>query len=271
MTLTVIVTGGSRGLGLELSKHLAKGDYQVISCGRSKPIGDIESIEWHNVDLSEPSSVIQFLNHVYQKHKSIDCIINNAAIFGPIGPLDSFRLSGIERVLNLNLLAPIQLVTQIIQRNKMNLLRVINIGGGGIGGSQVEQRAFPYVLSKIGLHYATEILATEFESTQLLINTVSPGALPTDFMDDALSMPAEISGLEILQGIENRKKLDSQKIYSNIKKIVEFLLSEKSNTVNGCLLSAQWDDLEFILEYVRQNKHAYRLRRIDGQLFDVID
>src|SRR5579862_3216804 len=116
MTPNVIVTGGSRGLGLAIARKLRGAGYSVIAIARgpSEPLaaamreGGAGALHFRPYDLAETGGLAALVKAIKQDHGPIFGLVNNAAI-GPSGILATMRDAEIERAVRLNTLSPILL------------------------------------------------------------------------------------------------------------------------------------------------------------------
>ncbi len=134
----VIVTGGSRGLGLAIASQLADSGYRVIAVARkSTPelvnasrlaeSGNRGAIEFRAFDLTALGGIAEFVRGLRKEFGAIYGLVNNAGI-GTGGILSNMRLDDIENLVRLNTIAPIVL-TKYVARSMMNERsgRIINI------------------------------------------------------------------------------------------------------------------------------------------------
>lgn len=162
----VLVTGASRGLGLAISRRLVEDGYRVIGVSRSMPDELVKLTEAHEgrfiaetFDVSDLAAIPAFVRKITDKYGRLFGLVNNAGI-GLDGVLATQHASEIERVMRVNLLAPINL-TKYFSREMLQARegRIINIssiiGSTGFSGLSV------YAASKAGLTGFTKSLSRE--------------------------------------------------------------------------------------------------------------
>ncbi len=184
MARTVLVTGGSRGLGAGLvSSFLALGD-NVATCSRS-PTAAVEAwrkngdqFYYQAVNLADRSSSESFVGEVVSRFGRIDVLVNNAGVARD-GVLPLFSDEQIDEVIDTNLRATIHLIRLVSRRMlRHGSARIINIssvvGLSGYRGLSV------YSASKAALDGLTRALAREFGPRGITVNSVAPGYLRTE-------------------------------------------------------------------------------------------
>jgi 3-oxoacyl-[acyl-carrier protein] reductase len=137
--------------------------------------------------------------------------------------------------------------------------RIINVGGGGVGGPGMPARVSAYTASKAAVAGLTETLSRELAPFGILVNAVAPGAISTSLIDTVIEAGPDAA----------RAGGDS---LIRVGDAMLFLASERSGGLTGKLLSAKWDPLDRIgEEAARLNATSlYTLRRIDGVMFDEV-
>ena len=144
----VLVTGGSRGIGLAIAKRLAAADYDVIAVARResdefREAAKAGNLHFHACDLSDIDAIPAFVKAVRDKFGAIYGLVNNAGL-GTEGLLATMHNSDIEALIRLNVLSPVTL-TKYVVRHMMadGEGRIVNIssiiastGYNGQGGCE---------------------------------------------------------------------------------------------------------------------------------------
>ena len=189
---TVIVTGGSRGIGAAIVKELAKNNYNVVlnynnSEEAAKQIQkelqeeDIK-IEIFKADVSKREEVKKLVNFALDKFKNIDVLINNAGI-DQIKPFMDITDEDWNKILQVNLNSAFYCSQEVLENmihNKKGC--IINISSiWGITGASCEVH---YSASKAAIDGMTKALAKEMGPSNIRVNSIAPGAIMTDMNKD---------------------------------------------------------------------------------------
>ena len=234
----VIVTGGSRGLGMAIARRLTGAGYRAIAVARKETnqlTSAIEEADRDNpgslhfvpFDLAVIEDIPKFVKTLRKDFGPIYGLINNAAI-GFDGVLALMPNSQIEQLVRLNTLSPIVL-TKYVVRSMMadGGGRIVNvasiIGFTGYSGLSV------YGATKASLIGFTRSLAREVGRTGVNVNAVAPGFLDTE-------MTQGLDG-EQRQQIARRSALQRLPDIDDVVNAVEFLLSDKAKSITGTVLT----------------------------------
>jgi len=181
MKKRVLVTGGTKGIGLEVAKMMLALDYEIIVAGRdfSKfPLKDTANVQTIEVDLSNLDNLPEFISQV----GDIDILINNAGYMQPKYKYDNYPKEAKEKLMNVDLHAPVELMNAFsINMKKKKFGRIVNTASiaGQIGHPDVW-----YGIAKAGLINATKIYAKLLGVDGITVNCVAPSAAETDMQND---------------------------------------------------------------------------------------
>ena len=230
----VIITGGSRGLGLETVNLLLKNNYKVIVVSRNES-DELKSIIKKNkdkiffkkFDLSNTCEIKNIVSEISREHGRVYGLINNAAL-GFDGILATMHEKEIRDIIKVNIEAPILLAKYV---SRMMLLnndgRIINIASiiasTGFNGLSV------YAASKSALIGFTKSLSRELGKANITVNSISPGYLETDMTqkmkDDKLAK------------IIRRSPMNKLASLSDVSNAIIYLLSKEAHSVTGINLT----------------------------------
>lgn len=234
----VIVTGGSRGIGLAVARALAAVEFRVIVIARhqSKDFRDAHvksevaapgTLLFHPFDLSEVDRIPKLVSGLRKEYGSIYGLINNAGI-GFHGSLALMPMSQIEELIRVNTVSPI-LMTKSVLGHMMadGEGRIINVASiaafTGYTGLSV------YSATKSAFIGFTRSLAREVGQFGITVNSVAPGFIATDLTeeltDEQRRKIARRSALQRLPGVDD------------VASSVEFLLSDKAKSITGTVLT----------------------------------
>jgi len=234
----VVVTGGSRGLGLGIAKALAASGYSVICISR-RPSDELNhameeadrtkegALQFLPFDLLDIEKIPQLFETLRKNHGPIYGLVNNAGL-GVGGILATMQNADIERLIRLNTLSPI-LLTKYVVRMMMvqNEGRIVNIAS--IAGLTGFNALSVYGATKASLIGFTRSLAREVGRSNITVNAVAPGYVDTD-MTKAMSE-------EDRQTVIRRSALRRLPEVDDVANAVEFLLSEKAKNVTGTVMT----------------------------------
>lgn len=178
MKKRVLITGGNKGIGLELTREFLALDYSVIILARDfknfefKDNKNVQCIEFDLTKIDEIAALIESLG-------SIDILINNAGVMYSL-PYNEYPSDKKETILKLNLEAPIKLIEEVSKGmiKKANG-RIVN--NASIAG-QIGHPDIWYGMSKAALINATKSFSKIFEG-KIIINSVAPSPVETDMLN----------------------------------------------------------------------------------------
>jgi 3-oxoacyl-[acyl-carrier protein] reductase len=235
---SVVVTGGSRGLGLGIARALGGVGYRVIAIARRQSDqlaaamreagGDQGSLHFWAFDLAQVGDISALVKAIRKEFGPIYGLINNAAI-GASGILATMHDEQIDQALRLNTLSPIVL-TKYVMRAMMvdgGGGRIINIASivstTGFSGLSV------YGATKASLTGFTRSLAREAGRLGITVNAVAPGFVDTE-------MTKDLEGAQRDQ-ILRRSPLHRLADVDDVANAVEFLLSDRAKNITGTVLT----------------------------------
>jgi 3-oxoacyl-[acyl-carrier protein] reductase len=233
----VIVSGGSRGLGLGISRMLATSGFAVHAVARRMTTELSEAIEsaaqegagslsFRSCDLTELDGLGDFIKKTRAEAGPIYGLVNNAGI-GTAGLASQIRDEDVDRLIRLNVTVPILLTKHVLKSMlAQGAGRIVNIS------SIVSMTGFSglsaYSASKAALNGFTGSLAREVGAAGITVNAVAPGFIATD-MTESLQGEARAK-------IERRNSLRRMAEVSDVANMVDFLMSEKARNITGAVM-----------------------------------
>ena len=208
---TALVTGGSRGLGLQIAEALGEMGARVALVARKRDELDaavahlattqgIDAVAFA-CDLSDPPAIAPMVARVEAALGPIDILVNNAGATWGAATVD-LPLTAWEKVIDLNLTAMF-LVTQEVGRRSMvprrqgkviNVASVLGLGGGS--GRERRPATLAYSTSKGGVVNFTRALAVEWGPHNINVNAIAPGFFPTKMTQGVLEMMGDDAAAE---------------------------------------------------------------------------
>jgi len=227
---TALITGATRGIGKAISESFIEAGAKVLLTGTKRSEIDKLNLEnennavkWIEADFSSQDGIATFIENL-QITESIDICVNNAGI-NIIKPFTEYSTDEYQRLLSINLTAPFSIVQHIIPIMKEQRFgRIVNIASIWSQISKVKRSL--YSTSKTGLIGFTRALAAEYASSNILINSVSPGFTITELTEKSLSSD-EITKLS--------KQIPAGRFAEphEIAKVVLFLCSDINTYITG--------------------------------------
>jgi 3-oxoacyl-[acyl-carrier protein] reductase len=234
----VLVTGGSRGIGLAIAQRLASACYNVIAVARRESddlrgaidAGEKEGrgrIRFRAFDLSDVDAIPNFVKSLRDEFGAIFGLVNNAGL-GTEGPLATMHNSEIEALMRLNVLSPI-ILTKYVVRHMMadGAGRIINmssiIASTGYNGLSV------YGATKAAATGFTRSLAREVGKLGITVNAIAPGFIDTELTHNLAQ--------EQRQRIAGRSALRRLPETGDVASMVEYLLGEGGRNITGTVLT----------------------------------
>eukprot|EP01080_Neovahlkampfia_damariscottae_P003739 gene3739-6627_t len=189
-TLNIVITGGSKGIGLAMTKKFLALNHNVLICARNQKgiTSAIESINSKNLDgmvcdVTKPDDVKNFIKFCEDKFKTIDVWINNAGMAQGSSKLQDIPDDVIESCIDVNMKGSMyccKYLLPVLEKQEKGG-HIFMFEGAGSDG-----RDFPllsvYGASKYGLSYFTKQLATQMKDTNVGIHIIQPGMVVTDLL-----------------------------------------------------------------------------------------
>lgn len=234
MTKVVLLTGGSRGLGLAVSERLLVKGWRVSSCGRTATadVGRLkvaypETYRFTTADVTNPDGMRTFVDGTVEHFGPPWALVNNAAI-AVEGVLATLPEVEIARMIAVNLEGSIRLARMTLRQmlRQRDGGRIINISS--IVGTRGYNGLSVYSATKAGLDGFTRALAREVGRRGITVNSVAPGYMETD-------MSAGLGTSELNQ-IIRRTPMGRLATVDDVFGMLEFLLSDASSFVTGTTL-----------------------------------
>ncbi len=182
----VLITGGSRGLGLVLARQLAALGAKLAICSRSADKIELARQELEKlgaevwamaVDVTDQQQVNTMMKDVINRFGTIDVLINNAGII-QVGPEETMTIEDYEAAMNTNFWAPLYAIHAVLPHFKRKREgRIVNITS--IGGKIAVPHLLPYTASKSAFVGLSEGLNAELRKNNIHVTTVVPNLMNT--------------------------------------------------------------------------------------------
>jgi 3-oxoacyl-[acyl-carrier protein] reductase len=230
----IVVTGGSRGLGLGVAKQLVRAGHKSIVIARNVTPALTEAMteqpdRWTFVkwDLAETETFSDLARRLREECGPIYGLVNNAGI-SVSGILSTTSSADIEAVVRLNILSPL-ILTKFLVRPMMSARagRIVNISSivasTGYSGLSV------YSATKASMIGFTRSLAREVGSLGITVNAVAPGFLDTE-------MTHELN-VKQREQIKRRSAMQRMATVNDVAAAIEFLMSDSAANITGTVMT----------------------------------
>lgn len=236
---TVLISGGSRGIGREIATMFAAAGARVaVHYNRDEAAAnatiDLLARTGHitaQANLADADAVARMVDMVVDKLGGIDVLINNAGIYDLHSVADASYdewQAAWQHTIGVNLFGPANLTFCAVQQmRKQGGGRIVNVSSRGAFRGEPEAPA--YAASKAGLNAMGQSLAQKLAPEGIFVHTVAPGFVETEMAAEILAGPDG-------DGIRNQSPLGRVAQPDEVARIVLFLASEGSEFSTGCVV-----------------------------------
>ncbi|MGA2854567.1 MAG: SDR family oxidoreductase [Verrucomicrobiota bacterium] len=291
--INTLITGGSQGLGKVIAEHFLREGANVVICARNKKELSAtrnelakkfpaQKVSARVCDVSDEKLVSGLVAFALRELGSLQALVLNAGIYGPMGPTESVPLDEWRRALDINLFGVLLPCRAVIPHFKADFSRsrgneaqiknksetphvvshkkIIILSGGG--ATNPLPNISSYAASKAAAIRLAETLAEELKPFHVDVNAIAPGALATRLVDEVLAAGPEKVGAAFFEKNKQWKEKGATPPELGARLAV-YLASSQSDGITGRLISAQWDPWEKLHEFKNDlNSDIYTLRRI---------
>jgi len=226
----VLVTGSSHGIGKQIASVLTQNGYEVFLTGRDENAlkilkEEINAKGYAVCDLTQINAAEKIFNAAEQCLGNIDILVNNAGEYF-YGGVENTPVDIIERLLTINTKIPYELISLCVKGMKESKFgRIINIGS--ISGAVGEAHASLYSMTKSALIGMTKALALELAQSNITVNTINPGYVKTNLLDNTFD--DDFTEKELLDMIPQNRFIEPVEIAN----LVKYLVSEEAKGLSG--------------------------------------
>ncbi len=186
-----LVTGGNRGIGLEICRQLAKLGIRVLLGSRDSAKGAVAAeelvaaklqVETRELDVADDQSILDCMDWIRRDVGRLDILVNNAGIMveeEDAEPGEELRI--VRETMQTNVYGPLLLSRLAIPIMKSRRYgRIVNLSSGMGQLTEMGGGYIAYRMSKAGINVVTRVLAAEAEGMGVLVNSADPGWVKTD-------------------------------------------------------------------------------------------
>lgn len=267
---SVLITGGSKGIGRACAHALAERGWRVALVARERDAlertrGELSG-EGHQafaMDVSDENAWERIASRLH----GVQGLVCAAAMLDPVGPIGDYTVAEFRRTLEVNLIGTLLAIRTCLPALRASRGAVVTFSGGG--ATAPLPRFDAYAASKAAVVRLSENIALELAGDGVRINSVAPGFVATDIHKSTLAAGPERAGAAYFE--HTSAELGRGGVpASEAAELVCLLLEHDPHTpFTGKLISAQWDpwrDPEYRAQ-LHEHRDLATLRRIDDELF----
>jgi 3-oxoacyl-[acyl-carrier protein] reductase len=244
-----IVTGGGRGIGRAIARRFAAEGASVVVAARSENeirqvVAEIQNAGGKasalQADLAREADCKKIVDGAVKAFGAVHILVNNAAIYGPIEPIEKFPLRDWDEVMTVNLRAPL-LLTQLVlpemyARKSGSILNISTVGAKAAFGLSAA-----YTSSKAGLIGLTRVTAAEAARQGVRVNAICPGPVTETKMSQDLTRDFAAhfgsGGDEMLKQMMQNILQGRPQTADEIASAALFLVSDQASAITGQTLN----------------------------------
>lgn len=199
---SVLITGGSRGIGLSIAEGYVRAGARVYICGRSAEACDAAAKELRRFgnctalpcDVASADGRASLVKALRKHEDSLDILINNAGALWA-APLDEYPEAGWQKVYDLNVKATFFLIQALLPMLEVNATaqdpgRIVNIGSANAMRIPTYE-TYAYASSKAAVHHLTRHLAGQLAPRFITANVIAPGRFPSKMQAATIARDGE--------------------------------------------------------------------------------
>jgi NAD(P)-dependent dehydrogenase (short-subunit alcohol dehydrogenase family) len=223
MSETILITGASRGLGLEFTRQFAEEGWHVIATCRSPHNAvmlknlqqNYKHIDIFPLDVVDDNAITLLAEHL--RSRPIDILLNNAGIFGPSGAhFGAVETSSWQYVFNVNTTAPLMMAQAFLPHLLQGKKKIIACMSSRMASltENTEGGRYPYRTSKTALNMVVKLMSIELKEKNVISVALSPGWVSTDMGGENAPMKPELSASYLKKIMINLTLKDNGKFLS---------------------------------------------------------
>ena len=223
-TKVVVVTGGNRGIGEDITKRFLENDYRVVNISRQEPKFEHENLETMILDLADREGTEKVAKEIAAKHK-VTTFIHNAGVIRP-DLLEDVKLEDLDYLTQLHIGSAItlsQAFTPAMREAQFG--RIVLISSRGVLGLVTRTN---YAATKAGQIGLVRTWALELAKDGITVNAVAPGPIVTDMFHELVPEESE-QKQKIAESVPVKRLGTSE----DIGRVVNFLCEPESGFVTG--------------------------------------
>jgi 3-oxoacyl-[acyl-carrier protein] reductase len=250
---SAIITGANQGLGRTIADAYVRAGASVLLVARGETLlrevhdelAPLATQPGQRVakmvgDVSRPECCDEVVRHAREVLPDLTVLVNNAGVYGPMGPLEEVDWNHWVEAVSINLFGTVLMCRALIPvLRARGYGKIINLSGGG--ATAPLPRISAYAASKAAVVRMTETLAEELRDAHVDVNAIAPGALNTRLLEQVLAAGPDRVGRSFYER-SLKQQAEGGSPPEKGAALAVFLGSAASDGITGRLLSAVWDD-----------------------------
>jgi NAD(P)-dependent dehydrogenase (short-subunit alcohol dehydrogenase family) len=272
---SAIITGANQGLGRAIAVHYIRAGASVMLMARGEALLQQVAAELaplahqagqqiliHKGDVANPDDCRAVVDLATRKLTGTCILVNNAGIYGPMGPIEEVDWNDWVQAIEVNLFGTVLMCRALIPHLRAQKYgKIVNLSGGGATAPLPGISA--YAAAKAAVVRLTETLAHELRDVHVDVNAIAPGALNTRLLEEVLAAGPDKVGRDFYERSLKQRDAGGAPLDKGAA-LATFLASPESDGISGRLFSAVWDDWPRLPQKrdVLAKSDIYTLRRI---------
>ena len=263
-----LITGGGRGIGRAIARTFAREGARLALAARTvseleetaQQVESLGAVPWIvRADVADESQVEEMVRKTVDHFSTIDILINNAGVGGPVGPLQDNDVSYWIRTIQVNLIGLFlccgAVLPVMLSHNRGKIVNMSGVGG---------RNSSAYGASKTALVYVSEVLSKELEGTNIQVNAMSPGSIHTRMWEETRDAAMAVGDAEIFE-LGQRVTSGRGASVERAADLALFLATDASDGLTGRLIEAVNDDFYSLSPRIPEimASEAYTMRRVE--------
>ena len=276
----ILIVGSSRGIGAHIAKNIFENtQYNLILCSRSlstyqnlfnKKFLSSTRVKIKSLDVSNENKIKNLFNFIIKNRLKLKGIINCSGVVGKGGKISSIATNDWDKTIKINLYGTFFLYKYFVEYLAQRKTKTFFINFSGGGGTGPFAYLDSYAVSKVAINRLCENISEEYEATNFITFSISPGSINTKMFYDFARQSKKL-GKKLKLEIKHRLTNGGADIQNPTNLILFFLKNISSLThLSGRIISARFDSMEKLISNKLQimNSDLLKLRRIDKNVVD---
>ena len=223
-----LITGGGQGIGLGISRAFVEAGADVLVAQRKALPGELDGCGWIEADLARPQSYAAIAAAAADRWDAVDILVNNAGFMFE-KPLDEMQLDDWNRMIAINLTAPVFLARALLPMLRDAGGSIVNTGS--IEGLAANPGHIAYCASKGGVHAMTRAMAVDLGKDGIRVNAIAPGWIRSELSDNYIDAQSDPDAA--WEGLYRMHPAGRVGVPADVGSLAVFLASDASAFITG--------------------------------------